>query len=74
MTLRTATYTDTWAGDLAAYLKPQRTTRGGQRITVYRWLDERGFCCDGLRCGFAAERMIAIATRDPRFANVVRAA
>jgi hypothetical protein len=72
MTVATAIYQDTWAGDVACRLAPQRTTRGGQRLIVYRWIDDRGRCCDGLRCGFGIERMIAHARRHPRFSNVVR--
>ena len=61
---------DTWAGELTAILIPQRTKRNGQSVIVYRWLDARGFCCDGLRCGFSAERMVNIATHNPKFSNV----
>jgi hypothetical protein len=69
----TATVIDCYAGELRAFLIPQRTTRGGRPVTVYRWLDQRGFCCDGLRCGFPANRMIAKANGDRRFSNVVAA-
>lgn len=36
--IATATFRDTWFGDLSAYLMPQRTTRRGVRKTVYRWM------------------------------------
>jgi hypothetical protein len=68
--IATATYRDTWAGELKAYLLPQRTTRGGVRMVVYRWMTERGSSCDGLRCGFGADRMVSHARRHPFFANV----
>ncbi len=65
-----ATYLDTWAGAVTATLQPQKTTRGGQRLTVFRWVDDRGQCCDGLRCGFSMERMIHHAKRHQRFSRV----
>jgi len=71
--IATATVRDTWAGELPAFLVPQRTKRSGESIVVYRWLDSRGFVCDGLRCGFGAPKMIATAQRDARFSNVVAA-
>ncbi len=69
----TAMVADVWAGPLRAVLIPQKTKRAGQAVTVYRWLDERGHCCDGLRCGFGAEKMIATAKRNARFSDVVAA-
>lgn len=71
--IATATVLDTYAGELRAYLIPQKTRRNGERVTVYRWLDSRGFCCDGLRYGFGAEKMIASAKRNARFSNVIAA-
>ena len=69
----TATFHDTWAGELAAYLVPQKTTRRGQRVTAYRWMTERGTCCDGLSHGSTnPDRMIAHAERHARFSNVRR--
>lgn len=67
----TAFYLDIWAGRLAAYLKPQRTTRSGQRVTVYRWFTDRGVCCDGLAFGGSAFRMVQHAMLAPhRFEQV----
>ena len=68
----TATYRDTWAGMVPATLQPQKTTRGGQRVTVYRWIDDRGMCCDGLRCGHGLDRMISHAEHHPAFSHVAR--
>ena len=68
--IATAWYQDVWAGVLPAYLKPQRTTRRGERVIVYRWVTDRGTVCDGLRCGFGAERMIGSALRNPAFSDV----
>lgn len=68
--IATATYTDTWAGNLTAFLVPQKTTRRGERVTVYRWYTERGSVCDGLRCGCGPLRMLAHARRHPFFASV----
>lgn len=69
--IATAFYNDIWAGRLAAYLKPQRTTRGGERVTVYRWFTDRGVCCDGLAAGAAPHRMVQHALYSPhRFENV----
>jgi hypothetical protein len=66
----TATYNDIWAGAVTAYLVPQKTTRRGQRTTVYRWMTERGTVCDGLANGHGIDRMIAIAKRSAVFSNV----
>jgi hypothetical protein len=71
--IATATYQDTWAGLIGASLVPQKTSRGGQRVTVYRWIDDRGQVCDGLRCGFSADRMMVHAKRHPKFSNIAAA-
>ena len=69
--MATATFTDTYFGPLKAELKPYKTTRNGLRVTLYRWIDERGCCCDGLRTGHSLERMIAHAKRNRFFSGVV---
>jgi hypothetical protein len=68
--IATATYRDVWAGDLQAYLLPQKTTRGGTRVTVYRWFGENGSVVDGCRCGLSAARMLSHAQHHALFANV----
>lgn len=65
-----ATVTDTWAGPIGAFLIPQKTRCQGKSVTVYRWLNDQGLLCDGLRCGHAADRMIAIARHSRQFADV----
>jgi hypothetical protein len=71
-TAATAIYQDIWAGPVTATLQPQKTTRNGQRMTVYRWIDDRGMCCDGVRCGCGIDRMIGHAERHPAFSAIRR--
>lgn len=66
----TATFNDTWAGEIPAFLVPQKTSRNGERVTVYRWLTERGSSCDGLAHGHGREFMLTLASRRPSFSNV----
>jgi len=66
----TARVQDIYAGMLLAYLKPQRTSRGGIRTVVYRWHTDRGTVCDGLAYGLAARSMVKVAMRNPRFTDV----
>lgn len=68
--IATAWYQDLYAGRLPAYLKPQRTTRRGQRMIVYRWFTDRGTVCDGLAHGHGAAKMIHSAMRNPFFSDV----
>jgi hypothetical protein len=68
--IATATYTDTWQGNLAAFLVPQKTTRCGTRVTVYRWMTERGATCDGVAHGHGAACMMRCALYNPFFSNV----
>jgi hypothetical protein len=73
--IATATFKDIWFGDLAAYLIPSKTTRKGQRVTVYRWMTERNTVCDGLAHGMTSiERMVTRAQRHALFSNVTVAA
>lgn len=66
----TATYQDTWAGEVVAYLMPQKTTRRGVRMTVYRWMRDNGQTCDGMVCGRGVDRMMAHAEWHALFSNV----
>lgn len=67
----TATYRDTWAGDVPAYLVPQVTKRGGLRCIAFRWMTARGQTCDGLKAGYTnIEAMVRHAQRHALFASV----
>lgn len=69
----TASYRDTWAGVVVAYLMPQKTTRSGVRVTVYRWMRDNGMAVDGLRHGFGVDWMINHAKRHALFGDIARA-
>jgi hypothetical protein len=69
--IATATFRDTWAGDINANLIPQRIMRKGERVTVYRWITDRGILCDNCTNGHPADYMVQLAKRNARFSNVV---
>lgn len=69
----TASYRDTWAGVVVAYLVPQKTTRSGVRVTVYRWMRDNGMAVDGMAHGRSAEYMIQHAKRHALFGDVALA-
>jgi hypothetical protein len=67
--IATATYRDTYFGDIIAYLMPQRTKRQGAAVTVFMWTTERGAGC-GFAHGCGAAGMVNRALRDPSFGDV----
>lgn len=68
----TATYRDTWAGEVAAVLVPFKTKRRGETVTRYRWQEQdRSFSCGGWATPFVSvEQAIACAKRHHLFSNV----
>ena len=68
--IATAFVQDVWAGTLAAYLVPFKTTRRGQRMIAYRWITDRGSPCDGMRHGMGARYMIDHAIHSYKFTDV----
>jgi len=71
--LATATFHDTWAGEVPASLVPFRTTRNGQPVIRYRWTR-----ADGLTTGYASPfktvaGAVARIRADRRFSNVTEA-
>lgn len=71
----TATYRDTWAGEVPVFLTAACSMRHGQRVTIYRWISSHGGI--GNAGGFVARSnpkpMIAAAALHPLFSNVVAA-
>jgi hypothetical protein len=66
MTYATAIYQDGY-GATQAYLRARKTSRG----TTYRWTDDRGFECDGLRPGiYSVAYQLRHARSHARFINV----
>ncbi|MCG6115872.1 MAG: hypothetical protein MEQ84_11800 [Mesorhizobium sp.] len=49
-----ATYRDTWAGEVAAHLVAFQTKRKGAPVTRYRWRAETGETVGGFRAPFAS--------------------
>ena len=68
----TATYRDTWAGEVAAVLLPFKTKRKGVSVIRYRWHElVRGFECGGWASPFVTvDQAVACAKRHALFSNV----
>ena len=70
-----ATFRDTWSGDVAAHLVPFRTKRNGETVTRFRWRAENGEIVGGFRSPFASvDRAIRAVARHHAFSNVRAAA
>jgi len=67
--IATAEYRDTYAGWIDVQLLPYRTTRRGQPITLYRWMDSRG-CTHGWLGGHSASWAMCAARFCTRFRYV----
>lgn len=65
----TAFYSDPYAGRVAAYLKPYKTTHRSWPTIAYRWQTDRGGNC-GLVSSTSARNEVAYATRSPLFTDV----
>lgn len=70
--MATATFTDTYAGKVAMQLKASRTTRAGKRVETFKWVPvTQAYVTTGMPAYTSAERAVAAAGRDVRFADVV---
>jgi hypothetical protein len=67
--IATAFYSDPYAGQLAAYLVPFKTTRRRDRVVSYRWQTDRGGQCGVLATQNVAA-LVAYACRSPHFTDV----
>lgn len=68
----TATYRDTWAGDVPVSLVAARSTRRGERVTIYRWAAEHGgINAGGMVPTVHPQKAIRFAQNHPYFSNVV---
>ena len=65
--IATATYTDTWAGELTATLVPYGTRQGKR---MYRWITEHGALCNICQGGHSSDYAVILAMRSARFSNV----
>lgn len=68
----TATYHDTWAGNVTAALVGFKTKRRGETVTRFRWVQPNGQNAGGFACGGFSSVAAALraADRHANFSNV----
>lgn len=70
-TIGTATFRDTWAGNVAARVVPFKTARRGERVIRYRWQAENGMSVGGFGSPFVTvAQAVRAAQRHALFSNV----
>lgn len=67
--IATAFYQDTYAGRIAVYLKPYRTTRFGRPAICYRWMTDRG-CGIPYNAHRKAQPLVTLASHNILFDSV----
>lgn len=67
----TATFKDTWAGDVPVQLVQRKSTRNGQRVDIYSWAAVSGMVTTGYVPTMYPAKAIGSARRDHRFSDVV---
>lgn len=73
-TFATATFRDSYMGDVVAELQAFKTTVRGQRMTAYRWVCPKVCAYPGYNPSTNPDRLVRAAMTDRRFANVERVA
>jgi hypothetical protein len=69
-----ATFTDIWAGPIAAQLVPFRTKRRGETVTRYRWQSANGQSVGGFASPFVSvDGALRAIARHACFAGGVKA-